>query len=259
VQRLNRTATTVVLAGTTVGGSGTENAVSGTLASGADRPRTEAEIVSGTDAPSPGGNAAISPSGQSVGVNAPALETSSTRFRKPLKLAGVGALGGLFLGLSALFASLRAPITAFARQRWLTRFGWGLLLAILAIAAIALARELLASPKSWPRVGLKAVGFSALTAFAFVRRRILRRGVSTLSEILPSTKSVRVPTPSDPLAAIRLIDEQVPKSLRLGDSKTKRSPGRHAPELAQRLRKASKVEALFGFVALLVSGALLLV
>ena len=231
--------------------AGLNNGATDTIDLGADRPRTEAEIVSGTDASNQVAE-------QNPAVNPPALQTASNKLRNPLRLAGVGTLAALLLGLAALFASLRAPITAFARQRWLTRFGSGLLLGIVAIAAFAVVRELLASPKSWPRIALKVVGFSALTAFAFIRRRILRRGVSTLNEILPSAKHVRVPTSADPVAAALLIDEQVPKSLRLGDAITKRSKGRHVPELVQRLRKASTIEALFGAIALLAAGALLL-
>jgi hypothetical protein len=223
-----------------------------------DRPRTEAEIVSGTDADSPdaGTPSAI---GSSSTPQASASSLKAGRLRGPLNVAGAGALAALLLGLTGVFASLRAPITAFARQRLLSGFGLGLALAILTIAAIAIARELLNAPRSWPRVALKGLGFAALTAFAFVRRRSMKRGLSVVSEALPSAKNVRVHSSGDGVAASRELDEQLPKSLRLGDATGRRAKGRHIPELVRRLRKASLVEATFGAVALLVATALLFV
>jgi hypothetical protein len=224
-----------------------------------DRPRTEAEIVSGTDADSPDAADTTAELGSSSSPQASASSLKSGRFRGPLKLAGAGALAALLLGLTGLFASLRAPISAFARQRLLHGFGLGLALIILAIAALAIARELLNTPRSWPRVALKGLGFSALTAFAFVRRRSTKRGLSVLSEALPAAKNVRVRSSIDAVAASRELDEQVPKSLRLGDATGRRAKGRHIPELVRRLRKASLVEAIFGAVALLVAAVLLFV
>ncbi len=229
-----------------------------------DRPRTEAEIVSGTDAISPNDQDAAQASGtvaaspkNSQSSHSSSLQTG--RLRQPLKFAGAGALAALLVGLLALFASLRAPITAFARQRWLSLFGSVLALAILVIGTLALARELVATPKSWSRVGLKALGFSALTAFALVRRRSMKRGLSILSDILPSAKNVRVPASAHAATALSEIDEQVPKSLRLGGPAGQRSKGRHVPELVRRLRKASLVEAIFGAVAIAVAAVLLFV
>lgn len=223
-----------------------------------DRPRTEAEIVSGTDAHSPdaGTTTAI---GSSSTPQASASPMKAGRLRGPLKLAGAGTLAALLLGLVAMFASLRAPITAFARQRLLHGFGLGLALAILTIAAIAIARELLNTPRSWPRVALKGLGFAALTAFAFVRRRSMKRGLSIVSEHFPSAKNVRVHSSIDGVAASRELDEHLPKSLRLGNVTGRRAKGRHIPELVRRLQKASLVEAIFAAVALLVAGFLLFV
>jgi hypothetical protein len=224
-----------------------------------DRPRTEAEIVSGTDAGSPDAADATPDLGSSLLPQASASSLKAGRLRGPLKLAGAGALAALLLGLTGLFASLRAPITAFARQRLLNGFGLGLALIILTLAAIAIARELLNTPRSWARVALKGLGFAALTAFAFVRRRSMKRGLSVVSEALPSAKNVRVHSSVDGVAASRELDEQLPKSLRLGDATGQRAKGRHIPELVRRLRKASLVEAIFGAIALLVAAVLLFV
>jgi hypothetical protein len=223
-----------------------------------DRPRTEAEIVSGTDAVSTDAGTTTS-IGSSSTPQASASPLTTGRLRGPLKLAGAGALAALLLGLTGVFASLRAPITAFARQRLLSGFGLGLALAILTIAAIAMARELLNTPRSWPRVALKGLGFAALIAFAFVRRRSMKRGLSVVSEALPSAKNIRAHTSVDGVTASRELDEQLPKSLRLGDATGRRAKGRHIPELVRRLRKASLVEAIFGAVALLVAAVLLFV
>jgi hypothetical protein len=223
-----------------------------------DRPRTEAEIVSGTDADSPDAGTTTA-DGSFSAPQASASPLTTGRLLGPLKLAGAGALAALLLGLTGVFASLRAPITAFARQRLLSGFGLGLALAILTIAAIAMARELLNTPRSWPRVALKGLGFAALTAFAFVRRRSMKRGLSVVSEALPSAKNVRAHTSVNGVAASRELDEQLPKSLRLGDATGRRAKGRHIPELVRRLRKASLVEAIFGAVALLVAAVLLFV
>jgi methionine-rich copper-binding protein CopC len=251
-------------------GSASDSQASASATTRIDRPRTEAEIVSGTDAASPVEGAAsvqsdtsatAQPSATPGSQVSPSKGSSLTggKLRKPLKLAGAGALAALMLGLMGLVATLRAPITAFARQRWLSGFGSGLFVAILAIGALAIARELLSTPKSWPRVGLKALGFSALSVFALIRRRSMKRGLSILSDILPSAKNVRVPTTNDIVAASREIDEQVPKPLRLGSVTGQRAKGRHVPELVRRLRKASLIEAMFGAVALLVAAVLLFV
>ena len=236
-----------------------ETKPSGTKSSVADRPKTEAEIVSGTAAISPEAADTGADPGSSSSPQASVSSSKPQRLRGPLKLAGAGALAALLLGLAGLFASLRAPITAFARQRLLNGFGVGLVLAILTIAAIALTREFLNTPRSLPRLALKGLGFSALTAFAFVRRRSMKRGLSVLSEVLPAAKNVRVRSSTDAVVASRELDEQVPKSLRLGDATGRRAKGRHIPELVRRLRKASLFEAIFGAIALLVAAVLLFV
>ncbi len=232
----------------------------------ANRPKTEAEIVSGTDALSPDAPVATTTATtatEDLNTQASGPTKSSSlqtgRFARPLRVAGAGALAAMLLGLLALFASVRAPIAASARLRMLTGFGNGFLFVILALGVLALGRELLATPKSWPRFALKAVGFAALTTFALIRRRSLKRGLSVLSHNLPLSANARVHTAMDPVVRYHEIDELVPKSLRLGGTTNHRSIGRHVPELARRLRKASFAEAVFGAFALLVAAALLFV
>ena len=235
----------------------------------ANRPKTEAEIVSGTDALSPdvpvAATTATTATTATKDLNTQASGSTKSsslqtgRFARPLRLAGAGALAAMLLGLLALFASVRAPIAASARLRMLTGFGNGFLFAILALGVLALGRELLATPKSWPRFALKSVGFAALTTFALIRRRSLKRGLSVLSHNLPLSSNARVHTALDPVVQSHEIDELVPKSLRLSGTTSHRSIGRHVPELARRLRKASFAEAVFGAFALLVAAALLFV